>query len=229
MHSDLDESDASTIGRAHRSQQRPRRVVRRVEARRRRGDARASSRAPTSRAGSTPAIRRRCGRVRRGGRRTVWRSAPRCRIPTSSGSAGGTSTWSPTSCATRCSTSSARSTRSPRWPGSRVGVRQATRRALPRRRHRRGATPTRSWPPSSSTTRRWRSSACRGRRCSQAADRAGLEPVAEAFADRAYLPDGAPGAAARAGQRADRPGRHRRALGAPGHRRHGRRRSTARS
>ena len=121
---------------------------------------------------------------RRGDRRPGLVSRPRrVRSPVSS-------TWRPTNSATRCSTSSERSTRFAQVAGSQRRLREATRRALPRSRRRALARRRASWPRSSSTTRRWRSSACRARRCSRRPIAAGLEAVPEAFADRAYRPDG---------------------------------------
>ena len=201
-----------------------------MAARRRRGAARRSSPAPTSPAGSTPATRRSLrATCARGRRPTAWRSAPRSSYPDLAGFGRRFIDMTRPSCATPCSTSSARSTRSPRWPAAEVAYVKPHGALYHAIVDARGRRPTPSSPPSSSTTRRWPSSACRARRCSRPPTRPGCEAVAEAFADRAYLPDGTPRAAARAGQRADRPRRGRRARGAARHRRRGRRRSTARS
>ena len=108
-------SAAERAGRGrHRSQQRSRRVVRYAGRSATTTPCCASSPVPTWRAGSTPATRRRCDGCARRRPRTEYGSAPRCRIPTSPASGGATSTSIPASCATWCSTSSARSTGSHR-------------------------------------------------------------------------------------------------------------------
>ena len=97
--------------------------------RRRRGDAR--GRHERQRRLRLPRRRpdRCCARSCRRRSTAASRSAPRCRIPTSSGSVAGTSTWRPTSCATRCSTNSGHSTRSPRSPGRRSPTSSRTARS----------------------------------------------------------------------------------------------------
>ena len=151
--------------RGGRPQQRRRRVLRGVDGSATTRRCCASCRAPTWRAGSTAATRRRCGRRARRRRRTASRSAPRCRTPTSPGSAGGSSTSTPTSCATPCSTSSAPSTPSPRSPAARSTTSSRTARCTtPRSTTSPRPRPSSPRPPS--TTRRWRSSASRTPSCS---------------------------------------------------------------
>ena len=122
----------------------------------------------------------------------------------------------------------ARRARRLRPGGRRRGrLRQAARRAVPRRRSTARARPTPSSPRRPSTTRRSPCSARRARACCGRPTTAGLEPVAEAFADRAYLarrPARAALGARRAGRRA---GRGRRPGRAPGDRARGRCPSTA--
>ena len=74
--------------------------------------------------------------------------------------------------------------------GAEVGLRQAARRPVPRDDRRRGTGRCRGRRRQPSTTRRSPCSVRPARRCCAAADAAGLEPVPEAFADRAYLRDG---------------------------------------
>ena len=110
-------SAAERAGRGrHRSQQRSRRVVRYVDARRRRRDV--APRHQCQRGVRVP--RRRsldaATGVRVGGRERSTRSAPRCRIPTSPASGGASWTSTRPNSATWCSTNSARSTGSHRSP-----------------------------------------------------------------------------------------------------------------
>ena len=77
-----------------------------------------------------------------------------------------------------------------RVAGVRRRVRQAARRPLQRDRPPRGAGGRRRRPPSSPSTRACTSWACRGRPSCASPQEAGLRTVAEAFADRAYTPEG---------------------------------------
>ena len=110
--------------------------------------------------------------VQRGGRTTACRSAPRSPIPTCSASAGGTSTSTRASSATRCSTSSARSTPSPRSPAPRSTTSSRTARCTTRRSPTRPR-PTPWSPPPPSTTRRSPCSARPARRCCERPTRPG--------------------------------------------------------
>ena len=103
--------------------------------------------------------------VRARRRPTGWRSAPRSSYPDLVGFGRRYLDMSEASCATPCSTSSERSTRSPRWPGPRSPTSSRTARCTTPRsttRPKRG----RSWAPPPSTTRRSPCSASPARRCS---------------------------------------------------------------
>ena len=116
---------------------------------------------------------RRCGRCARRPSTTAWRSAPRCRTRTCSGSVGATSTSIPRDLRDAVLYQLGALDAFAQVAGRRGRLRQAARRAVPRHDRRRRPRPTPSSPRPPSTTRRSPCSARPARRCCGAPTRPG--------------------------------------------------------